>query len=333
MADPDQAGNRHDEHAVVLAHPSRPALLLAAIFLVFGAVYIGLSGRWAATSAASVAELEHIELVKGLAFVAVCAALLFLTAWLLLRRIARSQADILSHRSALLAAERRAMAGAFASSVAHDMNNIMTVGVATTDLLLGQKSLTPDQRAMLRDIEATFARMGELTQRLSLTGRASLRGDLQQADLVAVLREELAFARRHARLRSCSITLLGATTLTLQICPLAIQQMLVNLLLNAAEAAGERARIEVRVTRDGDRAIVEVHDNGPGIPADLRAGIFEAFYTTKAQGRGLGLMSAKAAVQIHRGRIEALESPLGGACLRMALPIRSQAAPPPAVTA
>jgi two-component system NtrC family sensor kinase len=97
--------------------------------------------------------------------------------------------------------------------------------------------------------------------------------------------------------------------------------MLINLVLNAAEATGPGGRIDVRLTGDGAEARLEVHDDGPGIPEERRPGIFEAFETTKPDGTGLGLFSVQHIAEVHGGRAEALASELGGACFRVSLPV------------
>jgi C4-dicarboxylate-specific signal transduction histidine kinase len=107
-------------------------------------------------------------------------------------------------------------------------------------------------------------------------------------------------------------------------------QVLLNLVLNAADAARGRkdARVELRASRAGDGVVLDVEDNGPGIPPALRARVFEPFYTTKPAGEGTGLGLAICAVLVEQagGRIEALERVGGGsgARVRVSLP----AAPP-----
>jgi signal transduction histidine kinase len=105
-----------------------------------------------------------------------------------------------------------------------------------------------------------------------------------------------------------------------------LEQAIYGLLLNAAEAIGERGRIEVAVRAgpaDGEAVSIEIVDDGPGIEAARRAEIFEPFVTTKPQGSGLGLPMIRRAVEDHGGAVEAVESPGDrerGACFRITLP-------------
>lgn len=92
-----------------------------------------------------------------------------------------------------------------------------------------------------------------------------------------------------------------------------VHRVLLNLLLNAAQAMDGAGAIDVACVQDGDRCEISVRDHGPGIPAELRERVFEPFYTTKVRGTGLGLAIARQAVEAHGGRLEVEEAPGGGA--------------------
>jgi len=304
-----------------LWRPLPIALIIGGLYLVFCSAYIWVSGHLAEKPAESVSELAHIESVKGLIFVLVCALLIALLSWWLLQRLARGQQQLAENRQALVMTERRAMAGSLASSIAHDMNNILTVGCASAEMLVQGQDLKPDQRELVQDINDSFKRMMELAKRLSSMGRAGTKGELQPGALRALVEQELSFARRHDRLRQCQISLVAPEEIPARVNAPMIQHLLLNLLLNAGEATQGRGRIEVRLQRERNLATLEVHDNGPGVPVEQRERVFDAFYTTRENGQGLGLLSVKAAAQMHRGRVLVVESPLGGACFRVSLPL------------
>jgi two-component system CitB family sensor kinase len=77
----------------------------------------------------------------------------------------------------------------------------------------------------------------------------------------------------------------------------------------------------VRVRTEAGRAVIEVHDNGPGVPVERRADLFTSLATTKPDGNGLGLFSVKACANGLGGQVEVGDSPLGGALFRIRLPL------------
>jgi CheY-like chemotaxis protein/anti-sigma regulatory factor (Ser/Thr protein kinase) len=95
-----------------------------------------------------------------------------------------------------------------------------------------------------------------------------------------------------------------------------IEQVLSNLIVNAAQAAGEGGEVGIEVAASAERVRLSVSDTGPGIPDDVMARIFEPFFTTKGPGKGtgLGLSVSLGIVQQHGGRLTAENRELGGAC-------------------
>jgi two-component system, NtrC family, nitrogen regulation sensor histidine kinase NtrY len=102
-----------------------------------------------------------------------------------------------------------------------------------------------------------------------------------------------------------------------------LRRVLFNLVRNAAQAVlgRENGRVLVKLKRDGEFWDMDVEDNGPGIPAELRETVFDPYVTTKDDGTGLGLSIVKKIVIEHGGTIRADESSLGGARLRVRLPV------------
>jgi two-component system NtrC family sensor kinase len=109
-----------------------------------------------------------------------------------------------------------------------------------------------------------------------------------------------------------------------------IVQVLLNLLLNAADAAGPNGRVTLRVQRKGASAQVVVEDNGPGIDEGIRGRLFEPFATTKevGKGTGLGLAVCRGLVESARGTIQLDETFREGARFVVELPVATDTRPP-----
>jgi signal transduction histidine kinase len=282
--------------------------------------YIAVSGRIAARFAASVGELESIERIKGFAFVIVTSLLLFVLAWRGLRRIAVQENEIEKEREALADVDRRALSGLFAASVAHDMNNMLTTAMGGLERLKVARGLDPPEREAVTRTSRALDGLARLARRLVSVGRERRPGHLADTDLSAVLESSAEFARSHPKIRTVRLTTRVARDLQVKVNEETVQQALLNLMLNAADAAGAGGRVEIRGHRAHSGIAVEVHDNGPGVPAAIRSAIFEPFYTTKPDGTGLGLLSVKECAAEHGGSFDVDSSDLGGACFRIVFP-------------
>jgi len=115
-------------------------------------------------------------------------------------------------------------------------------------------------------------------------------------------------------------------------------EVVINLLRNAAEACGGKGRVEILGRRQGDRIVVDVRDDGPGVPAERRSEIFKPFHSSKSYGTGIGLAFSRKVVESHGGTLQLLDGegeaePAAGsgsgACFRIALPGLDQHQPPP----
>ncbi|MCA9729384.1 MAG: ATP-binding protein, partial [Candidatus Eisenbacteria bacterium] len=99
-----------------------------------------------------------------------------------------------------------------------------------------------------------------------------------------------------------------------------IRQVLLNLILNAAQAAGPGGHVEVRCSAEEDRIRLEIRDDGPGFSDEAIENVFTPFFTTKEKGTGLGLAISHRIVESHGGCIEVANRPEGGACVTLELP-------------
>ena len=99
-------------------------------------------------------------------------------------------------------------------------------------------------------------------------------------------------------------------------------QCFLNLAINALQAVGATGRVELQARAEEAELVIEVRDTGPGVPPDKVATIFEPYYTTKAEGSGIGLWIAQQIVIAHRGSLTAANAPAGGAVFTVRLPLR-----------
>jgi signal transduction histidine kinase len=301
-------------------NPKSFSVVLALIYVIFCGAYIVISSNVAARMSATIEYLHIIELVKGLVFIGVTGFLFLVIAYVLLRKIIVQQERIFWQQQALVASEGRAMASMFASSVAHDMNNILMAGQGYVDMV---------RRGMVTSHEIDAAEMGRAVESLMNLSRRFMEigrsggavGESRRYDLAEVVDSITRLAPSHIKVRACTLGLHVDRPAPVMGSPELAGRMLMNLIINAAEAADIGGKIEVRLLRLNDAVRLEVHDSGPGIPEEERGKIFEHFYTTKPGGNGLGLMSVRVYAEEYGGTIEVTASDLGGACIRVTLPL------------
>ena len=241
--------------------------------------------------------------------------------------VERDVTDELRLRDQLVHSERLSAIGELIAGVAHEINNPLQTIVGCVELLLDQRPATETRDLELVRREAT--RAGQIVRNLLAFVRRNT-PDRIVMDLNALVRATAELREYNAMQRNITVL----TDLTPGILPVLanrdeLQQVLVNLLLNAeqAVAADEGAgTIALRTRSDGRMHVFEIQDDGPGVPADMRGRIFEPFFTTKqiGEGTGLGLSIAHGIATAHGGALELV--PTGrGACFRFTLPAYREA--------
>ena len=138
-----------------------------------------------------------------------------------------------------------------------------------------------------------------------------------------VVREALALVQKLPQFRNIRIVTELAEVLPLIECDLPqLQQVILNLMMNAAEAMNGQGTIVIHTEHEvtADRCLISVRDNGPGVPTELMTRVFEPFYSTKGTN-GLGLAVSWGIVERHRGTIEVVNAKSGGAIFAIRLPV------------
>lgn len=294
--------------------------IIAGSYVAIATLWILASGRMARSLSTTAEELEALERFKGLGFVVFTGALLLVVAWGALRRQQADAEEAARAREALLKSERNAMAGLFVSSIAHDANNLTMVVTGALELLQSEPQLSADGRESLEDASHAMDRLLTLFRDLKQMGSGRDGTTKVTSELGDLARHIVTLLKGHSAMKHCHVTVDAPEPQSLSVFPVLIDQVLINLLLNAADATGGRGTLEVRLRGDAREVRLEVHDDGKGLPPEIEAHLFTPFATTKPHGTGLGLVSVKECARAHGGRVEYARSPLGGAAFSVVLP-------------
>ncbi len=274
--------------------------------------------------------------------VAVDALLLGALAWWLSRSRARRIAE--AERTAAGHA-RNAEIASMTRGLAHEIKNPLSTVALNAQLLREEILDSPladaERDGMTRRVDALAreaARLRDiLNDFLRYAGRMQL--DRRQADVRDVAGELGDFFMPQAEQAGVRLRIAAdESPVMAEIDPSLVKQAVLNLMLNAVQSMeslpSDRPRtLEVAVRHEpaegrgpaarGPRAVIEVSDTGPGIPAEARAHLFEPYFTTKSGGNGLGLAVTRRIVEAHGGTAQALDAPGGGARFRIELPTRA----------
>ena len=218
---------------------------------------------------------------------------------------------------------------AFVADASHELRTPLTSILANLELL--EAELDGEQREMAESALRSSKRMRRLVADLLLLARADAgrEGTRAPVDLSAIAREAAEEAGALSSDHPVALDLPAPVTVTGVADDL--HRLAGNLVENALIHTAPGTPVTVSVRRDGDDAVLEVADRGPGVPAELRQRVFERFArgnadTGRAGGSGLGLAIVKAVADAHRGHVELIDAPGGGSRFVVSLPL-SAAAP------
>jgi PAS domain S-box-containing protein len=240
----------------------------------------------------------------------------------------RAEEALLEAQDKLAHVTRMQALGELAAAIAHEVNQPLTAIVTNANFSLRQlATATPnlhELRAAITEIVTDGTRASAVISRIrgALVKRTPPRAelDINQVihEVITLLRNEL--TRNRVRLQ----TELAADLPRVQGDKVQLQQVLINLIMNALEAmrlSAERQRkLVVRSARDADGVLVQVQNSGPAIGSELAGRIFEPFFTTKAEGIGMGLAISRSIIESHGGQLS-LVSAAQGALFQFTLPM------------
>ena len=326
-----------------------PALYYAPLpFLLWAAVRLGAAGT--ASSLALMVVLAISGAVQGLGpfagasphdtardmqlfLISVSVPLLLLA--VVLEERTRSEREAREQRMQLAHLSRVAMLGDMSGGLAHELKQPLTAILSNAQAaqqFVANKSIgDAELQEILRDIVTADQRASQIISRL---GALFKHGEpqVQRLDVNELVREVLTLAHGDLATRGIECT----TKLALGPLPIdgdrvQLQQVMLNLILNASEAMGavnpELRRLSIRTTSTAHYVHVSFADRGPGFAAAAHDKLFEPFYTTKPQGLGLGLSISRTIVTAHRGRLWGSSRPGVGATFFISLPSASDLGP------
>jgi signal transduction histidine kinase len=237
--------------------------------------------------------------------------------------------------------DRLASLGEMAAGIAHELKNPLAGIEVMAGLLRRQVSDSADAQSLLADI-ISEAKLANAIVVEMLEFVRPIRLQVERTDLTGVLHQAVTLAESKVSRGNVLVQLDMSPGLPMidgdqhQLC-----QVFTNLLTNAFEALDGSGRIAIKVVTEAlepdpafasdphaptPAVIVDVSDDGPGVPAELSDRIFDPFFTTKPQGSGLGLPIVRKIVDAHDGRIDLTSTPGGGTRFRVTLPVSSGAA-------
>lgn len=222
-----------------------------------------------------------------------------------------------SHRTAM-EAEKQSAVGRLAAGIAHEIGTPLNVISGRAEVLLARAPEGP-MSAGLQTIRTQIDRITRLVRQLLDFSRAEKEERCAVA-LTSVISEILPLVETQSMKRRVAIETRVPSQCVVNGSPHQLQQVVLNLVLNAVDAGA--SRIVFEGSRVGAWVEITVTDDGEGVPTDRHEMIFEPFFTTKprGQGTGLGLAVVRGIVRDHGGAIGAEPAPAGGACFRLRLP-------------
>jgi signal transduction histidine kinase len=227
--------------------------------------------------------------------------------------------------------DRLAALGEMAAAIAHEVKNPLAGIEVMAGLLRRKVADTPDAQSVLTDI-INEAKMANAIVQEVLEFVRPIRLQVGQTAVAEALRSAVQLADTKARRGDVGVDVNVPPGLPpIQGDQYQLTQVFTNLLMNAYEAMEGRGRVTITATtlrtgtgsEEQDAVLVELADDGPGIPQDVADRVFNPFFTTKPQGSGLGLAIVRRIVDAHDGSIDMKTAPGSGTLIRVTLPVRA----------
>jgi signal transduction histidine kinase len=219
---------------------------------------------------------------------------------------------------------RLAAIGRLTAGVGHEVKNPINAIVVHLELMRNKLG-DSDHRAMrhLEVIESEIQRLDRVVQTLVDFSRP-VELQLKEQDLRRVVSGVLMLASAELETRDIQLESdLPDRPVLAKVDSDLLKQALLNVVLNGAQAMAEGGQLKVRLSEDGRMAVLSIHDQGAGIPADVRDKIFDLYFTTKKDGSGIGLAMTYRIVELHNGSIEVESDATHGTTFILRFPLLS----------
>ncbi|MEO0793540.1 MAG: HAMP domain-containing sensor histidine kinase [Verrucomicrobiota bacterium] len=286
-------------------------------------LYVGFAGTYVVVSTLLAGDLGQdqtkIELYKGLIFVAFTGVLLFFGARHLLVQISKQATEIERQRASIGHLDQRANLGLLASAIGHDANNLLTSVRMSIDLLQ-QNPPQAKQEKITETLSSVVEELAYLNNRLVRGGEAGQSGELKTLSLRNEIDRILQFIEDGHPIKGIELEITGSRKICALVNRHQFFQVVLNLLTNVARHAGPMAKAWLSLREESGRVVLSVKDNGPGVAPKDHQRIFEPYYSSHAEGAGLGLVSVRSIMRLHGGEIHCLESDNGGAHFELEFP-------------
>jgi signal transduction histidine kinase len=244
-----------------------------------------------------------------------------------------AQEEAHRHREQINLLSRVSLLGEMTASLAHELNQPLSAII--TNANAGMRSIDKGKedpgtlREILVDVEADGRRAHDIIRNVRNTIKKS-HPTLRRINLNELVTKVAHIVRPDAVAYSCEVeTSLASDLPLIEVDPVQIQQVLVNLVSNALDAMRQtplsRRKVEISTAGNGDNEVrLSVRDHGTGIRAEVQERLFDRFFTTKEQGLGMGLAIVRSIVESHGGDIHAENVADGGARFHFTLPVKKK---------
>jgi two-component system, NtrC family, sensor histidine kinase HydH len=290
--------------AIVLARPGAATALLTALaaYGVLGVALLeGFVGppagqitayptRWADVSYPMLANVTALTVVT------------FLAAYLA-ERLRATGGDLVKATQRAEQAEKLALLGGLAAGLAHEIRNPLGSIAGSVELLRSSPALSDEEKRLCDLVTRETTRLNDLVGDMLDLARPR-DPKIEKVNLSAIARDVATLASTSGRGSDVSVRYVGKRDVEVLADAAQLRQVVWNLVRNAVQASSAGDEVRITAKQSGGSATLEVADAGPGIAKEARAHLFDAFFTTRSQGTGVGLAVVKRIVDAHGFKVE-----------------------------